>query len=114
MYVILPGHDVGQESTGSCYTSGVCHRDRRYHIDDVTCVNNIEILNWVENIVWSIVPLRLPFPMYALMPIISNDNLYIVGFSNKEGSFRNAYLVPAASIASPLGASLTSYSSQQT
>ena len=72
-------------------------------VDDATCVNDIEILNWVENIAWRIVPLRLPSPMYALTPIICNDSIYIVGFSNKEGSFRNAYLIPAASIASPLG-----------
>ena len=71
-------------------------------VDDATCVTDIEILNWVENITWRIVPLRLPFPMYALTPIICDDNLYIVGFSNREGSFRNTYMIPAASIASPL------------
>ena len=76
-------------------------------VDDATCVNDIEILNWVENISWKIVSLRLPFPMYALVPTICNDSLYIVGFSNKEGSFRNAYMIPASSIASPLGSSIS-------
>lgn len=74
-------------------------------VDDATCVNDIEILNWVENIAWKMVSFRLPFPMYALTPSVCNDNLYIVGFSNKEGSFRNAYMIPAASIASPLSSS---------
>jgi len=70
-------------------------------VNDDACVRDIEILNWVENYAWRIVPLHLPFPMYALTPTISNDDLYIVGFSNNEGSFRNAYAIPAASIATP-------------
>lgn len=71
-------------------------------VDDTTCLKNIEILNWVENRAWRIVSVQLPFPMYALKPTVSNDNLYIVGYSNKEGSFRHSYMIPAASIASPL------------
>lgn len=71
-------------------------------VDNGTCVKDIEILNWIENYAWRIVSINLPFPMYAFMPIISNDNLYIVGYSNKEGNFRSTYAIPAASIASPL------------
>ena len=73
--------------------------------DDSTCVPDIEILNWVENLSWRMVSLQLPFPMYAVKPTIHHDNLYIVGFSNKEGCFKNSYMVPAASIASPLESS---------
>lgn len=71
-------------------------------VDDGKCVNDIEILNWVENYAWRIVTLRLPFPMFALTPTICNDNLCIVGYSNQDGSFRNVYMIPAGSIASPL------------
>ena len=71
--------------------------------DAMYCVKDIEILNWVENHAWRMLSLSLPFPMFALSPIVCNDNIYIVGFSNKGGSYRNAYMIPAACIASPLG-----------
>ena len=73
--------------------------------DDLTCVSDIEILNWVENLSWRMVSLHLPSPMYAIKPTIYHDNLYVVGFSNKERGSRDSYMVPAASVASPLESS---------
>ena len=38
-----------------------------------------EVLNWMEISHWRRVSIKLPVPMWAFIPIISNDHLLIVG-----------------------------------
>ena len=63
---------------------------------------DIEILNWIENSHWRIIPINLPEPMWNFTPTVSNDYMVIVGFS--EGNFSKhrstkAYKIPITKIA---------------
>ena len=61
--------------------------------------DDIEILNWVENAHWRIVPIKLPEPMFSFRPIISDDHLLIVGYHGVDSScYKGAYKIPVASI----------------
>ena len=49
--------------------------------DDTPVVqDDIEILNWIENSHWRKVSIKLPVPMWAFTPTISDDHLLIVGY----------------------------------
>ena len=61
--------------------------------------DDIEILNWIENSHWRIVPIKLPVPMFSFKPIISDNHLVIVGFRAANISRRrSAYKIPVAAI----------------
>ena len=61
--------------------------------------DDIEVLNWVENSHWRMVPVKLPVPMFGFTPIISNDHLVIVGYHGADSSrYKSAYKIPAADI----------------
>ena len=42
--------------------------------------DDIEVLNWIENSHWRKVSIKLPVPMCAFTPTISDDQLLIVGY----------------------------------
>jgi len=63
--------------------------------------NDIEILNWIENKQWKKVRSTLPEPMWAFSPMISDGNLFIVGFSGVDRLHNSSYTVPVASITAP-------------
>ena len=61
--------------------------------------DDIEILNWIENSHWRIVPIKLPVPMFSFTPIISDNHMVIVGFRAANISrLRRAYKIPVAAI----------------
>ena len=68
-------------------------------LDDNTDHDDIEILNWVENLYWRKVSIKLPVPMFSFTPTISDGDLIIVGYSgaNRKG-YRKGYKFPIDSI----------------
>ena len=62
-------------------------------LDGITVQDDIEVLNWIENSHWRRVPIKLPVPMRAFGPIISDDYLLIAGYTGK-----NVYKLPVAII----------------
>ena len=71
-------------------------------IDDNTVHDDIEVLNWMENSHWRRASIKLPIPMRAFTPIISNDHLLIVGYSGVDGIAKYVYRLPVASITSSI------------
>ena len=58
--------------------------------DDIPVAqDDVEVLNWIENSHWRKVSIKLPVPMYAFIPTISDDHLIIVGYNG-------AYKIPVA------------------
>ena len=66
--------------------------------------DDIEVLNWKQRVQWVKSSVCLPVPMWAFSPIISNDELYIVGYIGGEGNraHKEAYKIPVISITSSL------------
>ena len=72
-------------------------------IDDDTQVvqDDIEVLNWIENSHWRKVSIKLPVPMYGFRPIVSDDQLLILGYAIANmGGYKSAYKIPVADITS--------------
>ena len=64
--------------------------------DDTPVVqDDIEVLNWIENSQWRKVSIKLPVPMYAFTPTISDDYLLVVGY-------KSAYKMPVTNITSSI------------
>ena len=69
--------------------------------DDDTPViqDDIEVLNWIENSQWRKVSIKLPEPMFAFTPTISDDHLIIVGYYGANWMpYKSAYKIPVATI----------------
>ena len=67
--------------------------------DTKVLLDDIEILNWIENSHWRKVSIKLPVPMYAFTPTISDGDLLIVGFGGPEiRDCRNCYKIPVSNI----------------
>ena len=57
--------------------------------------DDIEILNWKQlPLVWQTAGIHLPCPMLAMQLAISEDQLYIVGYSDNSATYRNVYYIP--------------------
>ena len=62
--------------------------------DSINVRNDIEVLNWRECKQWIKSSVHLPVPMWAFTPIISNDELYIAGYSGEDNKpHRKAYKI---------------------
>ena len=67
-------------------------------LDDET-LDDIEVLNWIENSHWRKVSIKLPKPMWAFAPIVSDDHLLIVGYAHADFKrSKSAYKIPVATI----------------
>ena len=67
-------------------------------LDDKTH-DDIEVLNWIENSHWRKVSIKLPVPMWAFTPIVSDDHLLIVGYYGADmKGYKSAYKIPVANI----------------
>ena len=68
--------------------------------DDTPVVqDDIEVLNWIENLNWRKVSIKLPVPMFAFTPTIYDDHLLIVGYTDEDTRRHNgAYKIPVANI----------------
>ena len=61
--------------------------------------DDIEILNWVENVQWKRASVCLPVPMYELKLAISNNTIFVVGHINADIFFdKHIYELPVAVI----------------
>ena len=69
-------------------------------VDDTTrAQDDIEILNWVENIRWRKVSIHLPVPMSVFTPIIADEHLLIVGYVDVDDQIHSdAYKIPVVDI----------------
>ena len=65
--------------------------------DEITALDTIEILNYVENLQWKEVSLCLPSPMQHIRPTIVDDQLYIMNYTFTR-PMREAYTIPVTSI----------------
>ena len=68
--------------------------------EDVSVLlNDIEILDWIENIQWKNISIHLPAPMFNLQLTISNDAVFIVGYTDVNFYFNKyVYELPVAVI----------------
>ena len=68
--------------------------------DDTPVVqDDIEVLNWVENSHWRKISIKLPVPMYAFTPTVSDDHLLIVGYSGADiKGYKGVKKIPVANI----------------
>ena len=62
--------------------------------------DDIEVLNWMDNSHWQKVSINLPVPMVSFTPIITDDHLVIVGYTNADMKLaKRAYKIPVNDIA---------------
>ena len=80
-------------------------------LDNNTNSDDIELLNYKQSSHWVIVKMKLPEAMYGPSLTISNDLLYIVGYTRTRDRINAAYCVLACSIFS---ASTIQFTSNQT
>ena len=67
--------------------------------DTPVILDDIEVLNWIENLHQRKVSIKLPVPMYSFTPTITpDDNVLIVGYISKIESSKNAYKLPITAI----------------
>ena len=73
--------------------------------DDDTNVfqDDIEVLNWIENSHWRKVSIKLPAPMFAFKPTISDGDLLIVGYGSEETDCKDVYKIPVTDIIASIG-----------
>ena len=60
--------------------------------------DDIEVLNWKENLGWKKVSIRLPVPMVDFTLTISDNHLLMVGYGGADVRYSNAYKIPVATI----------------
>ena len=67
--------------------------------DDTPVVqDDIEVLNWIENSHWRKLSIKLPVPMYAFTPTISDGDLIIVGYVDTNLITKSTYKIPVTNI----------------
>ena len=68
--------------------------------DDIpVALDNIEVLNWIENLRWREVSIKLPVPMWGFIPTVFDDHLLIVGYTGADmKGYNNAYKIPVTNI----------------
>ena len=77
--------------------------------DDGNYYDDIEVLNWTaQPLHWMKRNIKLPQPMWGPSLTISNNQLYIVGYSTTGGRSSRAYQLPINSIISSIGQPPTS------
>jgi len=60
--------------------------------------DDIEVLNWVENVKWRKVPIKLPEPMDSFVPTIADGHIFIVGHEGVNQVCNSAYKIPVTDI----------------
>ena len=67
--------------------------------DTLVVQDDIEIFNWIENSHWRKVFIKLPRPMYAFTPTISDDYMLIAGYYGTDDLvYNSAYKITVANI----------------
>ena len=69
-------------------------------VPEMLAIDDIEVLNWVENLCWRKVPIKLPVPMCLFTPTITNDgHMLIVGYGLTDlKRYGHAYKISAVNI----------------
>ena len=68
-------------------------------LDDDSEHDDIEVLNWIENLQCKKVSTILPIPMYGFTPIVFDDHLLIVGYASTNRKHnKSSYKIPVATI----------------
>ena len=67
-----------------------------------TSLDNIEVMNYHQQLQWKEVSVRLPVPMWAIKPTISGEYITIVGYSQGKGRYTTHYQIPVEEIISSL------------
>lgn len=62
--------------------------------------DSIEVLNYHQKLQWKEVSVSLPVPLWCINPIISGDNVVIVGYSHAKGRSNGCYQIPVDQIIS--------------
>ena len=71
--------------------------------------DNIEVMNYHNELKWKNVSVKLPVPMWRIKPTISGDNITIVGFTTATGRNNGYYQIAIEEILDqPLSTSATS------
>jgi len=60
--------------------------------------DDIEVLNWIENSHWKKASIKLPTPMCSFIPTISDDHLFIVGYTDERLVYKSAYKIPVDNV----------------
>ena len=74
--------------------------------DPINIHKDIEVLNWhlCNQLQWVKSSVSLPVPMWAFSPIVSDDELYIVGYSGEGNkTHKEAYKIAVVLITSTMG-----------
>ena len=71
--------------------------------DTLVIQDDIEVLNWIENSLWRKISIKLPVPMFAFTPTISDDHLLIVDYTGADLlGYNDAYKISVANITAPI------------
>ena len=71
--------------------------------------DNIEVMDYHNELKWKNVSVKLPVPMWRIKPTISGDNITIVGYGTAAGQFNGYYQIAIEEILDqPLSTSATS------
>ena len=71
--------------------------------------DNIEVMDYHNELQWKNVSINLPVPMWGINPTISGDNITIVGYSTAGGRYNEYYQIAIEEILDqPLSTSATS------
>ena len=71
--------------------------------------DNIEVINYHNELQWKNVSVKLPVPMWTIKPTISGDNITIVGYNTATGRSNGYYQIAIEEILDqPLSTSATS------
>ena len=71
--------------------------------------DNIEVMDYHNELKWKNVSVKLPVPMWGIKPTISGDNITIVGYSTATGRYNEYYQIAIEEILDqPLSTSATS------
>jgi len=63
---------------------------------------DIEILDWQENIQWKMVSVKLPIPMWGFTPSTCGDQLIIIGYHDEVHRYNVPCMIPLTDIVSSL------------
>ena len=59
-----------------------------------TYLKSIEIMNYHNDMQWREISVHLPVAMWAIIPIISDSNIIVVGYSHAGGRSNGCYQIP--------------------
>ena len=62
--------------------------------------DNIEIMDYQNDLIWKIISIKLPVPMWSIKPTISGNSITIVGYTSPRGRSNKCYQIAIEEIVS--------------